>query len=75
MQSNESQCEKISASLQNGERLTPLSALERFGCFRLGARIHDLRTAGINIKANRVQDGKKWFAEYYLAHAEQTGGK
>ena len=40
----------IEAALKAGERLTPLDALRRFGCFRLGARIWDLRQAGLRIE-------------------------
>lgn len=29
--------------LNHPEGITPLEALEKFGCFRLGARIHDIR--------------------------------
>ena len=30
--------------------ITPLEALNAFGCMRLGARIYDLRQAGIQIR-------------------------
>jgi hypothetical protein len=30
-----------------------LQALEKFGCFRLAARINDLRGMGINIKTGK----------------------
>ena len=36
------QTDEILQALRAGERLTPLAALERFGCFRLAARIHEL---------------------------------
>lgn len=35
--------------LKKGKSLTPLQALQKFDCFRLGARIWDLRHAGHNI--------------------------
>ena len=37
-----SQKSNILAALKAGERLTPLDALERFGCMRLAARIGEL---------------------------------
>lgn len=52
----------IRDALLNGERLTPLDALHRFGCFRLGARIWDLRNKfQMNIKKEMVDlpNGKK----------------
>ena len=48
--------------LQSGRTLTPLAALNLFGCFRLGARIWDLRKAGYKID----DIGKKNYAEYKL---------
>lgn len=44
-----SQLSLIRAALEKGDTLTPIDALNRFGCFRLGARIHDLREEGYDI--------------------------
>ena len=44
-----SQSEQIAGWLQRGYGITPMDALENFGCFRLGARIYDLRKAGMDI--------------------------
>lgn len=51
-----------------GETITPLDALNRFGCFRLGARIWDLRNAGMNIVNEwcTLKNGKK-VAAYRIA--------
>jgi hypothetical protein len=38
-----SQNERILAYLKTGKTLTPLNAFRMFGCFRLAARIWDLR--------------------------------
>jgi hypothetical protein len=40
------QAQEILKALQCGRRLTPLDALNDFGCFRLGARIHELKGMG-----------------------------
>jgi hypothetical protein len=40
------QNEQILTALEQGDQITPIDALERFGCLRLGARIHDLRQKG-----------------------------
>ena len=45
--------------------ITPLEALNGFGCFRLPARISDLRKAGHDIKTT-IADGKKKYAIYTL---------
>ena len=39
----QTQLELIRAALLAGRALTPLEALREFGCFRLGARIWELR--------------------------------
>ena len=44
-----SQKADILAALIRGETLTAMDALTRFGCFRLAARIYDLRQEGWNI--------------------------
>jgi hypothetical protein len=41
--------------LKSGARLTPIEALKRFGCYRLGARIWDLRQAGHTIHREMVE--------------------
>ena len=62
-----SQSKEILNALQKGERITPLDALRRFGCFRLSGRIKDLKDRGYDIKTAMVTDGYgKRFAEYYL---------
>ncbi|HDL1290209.1 TPA: helix-turn-helix domain-containing protein, partial [Mannheimia haemolytica] len=49
------------AHLQNGGRITSLSALDDFGCLRLSARIKDLRDRGHDIQSVfiTVPNGKK----------------
>lgn len=62
-----SQTEGIKRFLQAGRRITPLEALHRFNCLRLGARISDLRHIhNMPIKTNIKKVGKKYVAEYYL---------
>lgn len=56
----------IRQHLESGKTITPLEALNRYGCLRLGARIYDLKRDGLPIKTERKTNGKKWFAEYSL---------
>lgn len=53
--------------LKRGEILTPLEALNEYGCFRLSGRILDLRKMGFNIKTTMIEleNGKK-IASYSL---------
>jgi|13_taG_2_1085334.scaffolds.fasta_scaffold10982_5 hypothetical protein len=58
-----SQEKQILEYLQAGNKITPIDALNLFGCFRLGARICDLRNKGYNID-NEAKTGS--FAVYKL---------
>lgn len=65
----DSQCSAILEHLKKGLSITPLEALNRFGCFRLSARIHDLRhKQGYDIMTERVLTSSgKYVAQYRLA--------
>lgn len=68
----ESQRAKILAHLQKGYSITPISALDKFQCFRLGARIWDLKDKGHQIETDMVDDKKtgKRYASYRLSGVE-----
>lgn len=61
-----SQTDQIRAYLEKGKSLTPLDALHRFGCLRLGARIWDLRQDGHPIEKEWETDGHKRWARYSM---------
>ena len=48
------QNQRILDYLKSGKTLTPLIALEKFGCFRLSARIFNLREEGHAIITKNV---------------------
>ena len=62
----ENQNKMIKAHLEKGKRLTSLEALDLFGCFRLSARISELKTSGYHVEKTMIElpSGKK-IAEYY----------
>ena len=60
------QNQRILEYLKSGKTLTPLIALEKFGCFRLSARIFNLREEGHAIITKNVTRKGKTFAEYSL---------
>lgn len=62
-----SQNQKIGEWLLAGKKIDPLLALEKFGCFRLGGRIFDLKADGMKIVTEMVTKNGKRFAEYRLA--------
>lgn len=63
-----SQEKQILNYLKQGRAITPLEALKLFGCFRLGARVWDLKQAGHKIVKTVVADEprRRW-AKYKLA--------
>ena len=61
-----SHTESILALLQNGKSITAIQALEKFGCFRLAARIANLRDAGVPVITQMVNINGSRFAKYSL---------
>lgn len=60
------QAAKILAWMAEGNRITALEALWAFRCFRLAARVDDLKKAGHNVVAEMVERNGKRVAEYRL---------
>lgn len=60
-----SQTEQIKNHLLKAS-ITPIEALNYYGCFRLASRINDLRKEGLNVKTEMVKKDGKTFAKYYL---------
>ena len=62
-----SQTQQILTALQAGERITPLDALDKWGCFRLSARIADIKEMGYEVLSQFIKlvDGTK-FKEYWM---------
>jgi hypothetical protein len=66
MKSTDSQTALIKGWLLNGRSITQLDALNMFGCFRLAARIADIREEGVNIMTEMITVNDKRIAQYYL---------
>lgn len=67
---------KVLAHLQSGKSITPIEALDEFGCFRLGARIYDLKQAGHTIQKQMIEvetreGGTARVAEYFIDELNQ----
>jgi hypothetical protein len=62
----DSQNALIKGWLMNGRSLTTLEALNMFGCFRLAARIENLRTQGMDIQTEIVEINDKRVARYSM---------
>lgn len=61
------QTDHILRHLKSLGNITPVEALRDYGCFRLGARIYDLRRAGHEIETELVAYHGKRFASYLMA--------
>ena len=72
MKSTDSQNALIKGWLLNGHSLTQLEALNQFGCFRLAARIADIRDEGFHILTDMVtlENGKR-VARYFVKRGVQ----
>ena len=62
MMKNNTQLNRILAHLLEHETITPLEALSEYGCYRLGARIADLRKQGYDIET-QITAGKNRFGD------------
>lgn len=60
------QANRVINHLKNQGRLDPITALKKYKCFRLAARICDLRNQGYNIKTHNVKHKDKTFGVYEL---------
>lgn len=61
------QNEQITRDLLKGKVITPLAALDKYGCFRLASRISELRERGLDIAVKQVKTATgKRVAGYYL---------
>lgn len=61
-----SQMKEVRHYLESGGKITPLEALDKFGCFRLAAIVYNLKEEGVEVKTRMIKEGQKTYAEYYL---------
>lgn len=72
-----SQENEILEHLLLGNEITPMDALQKFGCFRLGARIWDLKKKGYSIESRLKNDEAtgKHYAAYFIPKEKQLSFK
>ena len=73
-----SQKKSIREHLDKYRGITPLVALKLYGCYRLAARIKELRMEGMDIKTERVlriqDDGsRKYHTVYRMVETWESG--
>ena len=66
---------QILEALKAGERITPLNALRRFGCFRLATRIFEMKRAGYEIECSRISENGKSYGCYSMRKKGAKHGK
>jgi len=64
------QTDMIRQHLLRGGSLTPIDALRDYGCFRLAARIKELREAGLNIETVKERANGKSYARYRVRNTQ-----
>lgn len=69
------QCEEILEYLRENGAITPVEAIQEFGCMRLAARIADLKDRGVKIRTTmakgRNRKGQRVaYAKYILEDAK-----
>ena len=68
------QCEQILWHLEHRGSITPIEALNELGCFRLAARIEELRRSGHSIKTTiEKRNGRRWARYVYEQRPQQAG--
>ena len=70
--SNKTQCDYLLDYLERYNSITPLEALNAFGCMRLGARISDLRADGYDIETEINPKGKRYAIYRYYPDEEEN---
>ena len=72
----DSQLNAILSHLKAGRPITAGTALGKFGCFRLAARIYDLKQMGHEIASTRVEtkDKKKVSQYSMISQSEKSNG-
>jgi hypothetical protein len=64
--------QKLRNWVLSGKAITPLQALDKFGIFRLSARILELRNEGWIIDTKMIERNGKKFAQYKLCNLAQA---
>ena len=71
------QCERILRHLQDYGSITQAEAVTEYGCYRLGARIWDLKDQGVPSTSETVTGKNRYgertcFARYSLEHSNEA---
>ena len=73
-----SQADEVLSYLKDGNSVTPIDALNKWGCMRLAAIIHNLKKDGWQIKTTMVKNktsGKKYARYSLMSNANLNDSK
>lgn len=68
------QCERIMRHLRDYGSITQAEAVSEYGCYRLGARIWDLKSRGVPIKSESVTGKNRYGERTSFARYSLDGG-
>ncbi len=68
------QCERIMRHLRDYGSITQAEAVSEYGCYRLGARIWDLKSRGVPIKSEIVTGKNRYGERTSFARYSLDGG-
>jgi len=68
------QKERVLEYLRNNKSITPMEAWNKLGVYRLGARIHDLRSDGVEIKSALTEVKNKFGETCHVAEYSIKAG-
>jgi hypothetical protein len=72
MDKKDLQKEKILAYMKKGKGITQKEAVELFGCYRLSARIADLRRDYAIVTKTEPNKGRGYHARYFLKEVDDV---
>lgn len=67
----DSQCYVILAHLMTRGFITQMEAVDNYKCYRLSARIADLRQKGVEIETEKDPSKSSYYARYWLKGAHE----
>ena len=66
------QCYSILIHLLTRGSITQMEAVDYYRCYRLSARIADLREKGVQIETEKVPSKQSYYARYWLKGAHEN---
>ena len=72
MANTDSHRRSVKSHLEIHGSITPMEALQYYGCYRLAARVCELRKQGLDIRTEKAGDDEGNYAKYVLVPDTDT---